>query len=48
MGLGEPGDVAQLVLFLASDESKHVSGTEMVVDNGETAMQFMGSKRKSR
>ena len=48
MGLGEPGDVAQLVLFLASDESKHVSGTEMVVDTGETAMQFMGSRKKSR
>lgn len=32
---GEPGkakDVAQLVLFLASDQSRHISGTEMWID----------------
>jgi len=33
MGIGEPLDVANLVLFLASDESKHINGAEMVVDN---------------
>jgi 3(or 17)beta-hydroxysteroid dehydrogenase len=37
MGFGEPDDVANLVLFLASEESKHVNGAELVVDNGETA-----------
>ncbi|MCH2173218.1 SDR family oxidoreductase [Myxococcota bacterium] len=38
MGLGEPSDVAYLVLYLASDESKHVTGAELVVDNGDTAV----------
>ena len=36
MGIGEPKDIAYMVLYLASDESKHVNGTEMVVDNGDT------------
>src|SRR5687767_14128170 len=30
--LGEPSDVAFMVLYLASDESKFVTGAEMVVD----------------
>ena len=38
MGLGEPNDVAYMVLFLASDESKHVTGAELVVDNGDTVV----------
>jgi 3(or 17)beta-hydroxysteroid dehydrogenase len=32
-GLGEPSDVGYMVLYLASDESKFVNGTEMVIDN---------------
>ena len=36
IGIGEPMDVAYMVLYLASDESKHVNGAEMVVDNGDT------------
>ena len=35
-GMGMPADVANLVLFLASDESRHITGTNMVIDNGET------------
>ncbi|MDX1735812.1 MAG: SDR family oxidoreductase [Halioglobus sp.] len=31
--VGEPGDVANMVLFLASDESRAVNGAAMVVDN---------------
>ncbi len=31
--LGEPVDIANLVLFLASDESRFISGQAMVVDN---------------
>ena len=33
VGLGEPEDVAYIVLFLASDESKYVNGSEIVIDN---------------
>ena len=35
--LGEPMDVAYGVLYLASDESKFVTGTELVIDGGYTA-----------
>jgi 3(or 17)beta-hydroxysteroid dehydrogenase len=34
--VGEPVDVANMVLFLASDESAAVNGAEMVVDNTTT------------
>ena len=36
LGLGEPADVAGPVLFLLSDASKWVTGTEMIVDGGLT------------
>jgi 3(or 17)beta-hydroxysteroid dehydrogenase len=36
-GAGHPDDVANMVLFLASDESRFVTGAEFVVDNGATA-----------
>jgi NAD(P)-dependent dehydrogenase (short-subunit alcohol dehydrogenase family) len=32
--LGEPDDIAYMVLYLASNESKFVTGAEMVVDGG--------------
>ena len=32
--LGKPDDIAFMVLYLASDESSFVTGTEMVVDGG--------------
>lgn len=35
--LGKPEDIAYGVLFLASDESSFVTGTEMVIDGGWTA-----------
>jgi NAD(P)-dependent dehydrogenase (short-subunit alcohol dehydrogenase family) len=35
--VGEPEDVAYGILYLASDESKFVTGTELVIDGGYTA-----------
>ncbi|MGZ3450941.1 MAG: glucose 1-dehydrogenase [Polyangiales bacterium] len=35
--LGEPEEVAAMVLYLASDESKFVTGAEFVIDGGLTA-----------
>lgn len=35
--VGEPDDIAYGVLYLASDESKFVTGTELVIDGGYTA-----------
>ena len=34
---GEAPDVAACILFLASDDSKHMTGSELVVDGGMTA-----------
>ena len=36
--IGQVDDVAQLVVYLASDESRFVTGTEIAVDGGLTAM----------
>lgn len=36
--LGEPNDVAYAVLFLASDESKFITGSEIKIDGGISAM----------
>lgn len=37
---GHPRDIAMMVLYLASDESRLVTGAEMVVDNGVTIRPF--------
>jgi 3(or 17)beta-hydroxysteroid dehydrogenase len=36
VGLGRPEDVAGLVVYLASDESRFVNGTEILIDNALT------------
>ncbi|MEQ8860401.1 MAG: glucose 1-dehydrogenase [Pseudomonadales bacterium] len=35
--MGEPDDIANCVLYLASDEAKYVTGAEFTVDGGMTA-----------
>ena len=35
--IGQPRDVADLVVYLASDESSFVTGSEFVIDGGDTA-----------
>jgi 3(or 17)beta-hydroxysteroid dehydrogenase len=37
MGLGRPEDIANLVVYLASDESRYVNGAEIAVDGGASA-----------
>ncbi|WP_082311204.1 SDR family oxidoreductase [Paenibacillus sp. FJAT-27812] len=37
-GPGQPEQVADLVLFLASQESSHISGTEVFIDGAETLL----------
>lgn len=34
LGIGEPADIAEAILYLASDASKYVTGSELVVDGG--------------
>ena len=35
--MGEPADIAYGVLYLASDETKFMTGAELVIDGGYTA-----------
>jgi NAD(P)-dependent dehydrogenase (short-subunit alcohol dehydrogenase family) len=35
--IGEPDDIAYGILYLASDESKFITGSELVIDGGYTA-----------
>jgi NAD(P)-dependent dehydrogenase (short-subunit alcohol dehydrogenase family) len=36
VGIGQPEDVANLVLYLASDESRFMNGAELMLDNALT------------
>ena len=35
-GMGKPSDIANMVLYLASDDGRHINGTTITIDNGET------------
>jgi NAD(P)-dependent dehydrogenase (short-subunit alcohol dehydrogenase family) len=35
--VGEPDDVANAVLYLASDAAKYATGTNLVIDGGYTS-----------
>lgn len=35
--IAEPGEVASLVLYLASDAARHITGTAIAIDGGSTA-----------
>jgi enoyl-[acyl-carrier-protein] reductase (NADH) len=41
-GWGQAEEVAKVVLFLASDDSSHVHGSEIIVDGGLTGTMFWG------
>jgi NAD(P)-dependent dehydrogenase (short-subunit alcohol dehydrogenase family) len=32
---GESGDVASVILFLASDQARHITGTPVYIDGGQ-------------
>jgi NAD(P)-dependent dehydrogenase (short-subunit alcohol dehydrogenase family) len=36
--IGQPQDIASAVAFLASDDSAYMTGSELVVDGGVTAV----------
>ena len=35
-GMGEPIDIANMVLYLACDDGRHLTGANIVIDHGET------------
>lgn len=35
-GMGQPIDIANMVLYLACDDGRHITGTTITIDNGET------------
>lgn len=46
--MAEPAEVAALMVWLASDESSYISGTEQVIDAGLTAQRRRRDGRDTR
>jgi 3(or 17)beta-hydroxysteroid dehydrogenase len=46
LGMGMPIDIANLVVYLASDESRFVNGAEIAIDGGSSAL--VGDTRPRR
>ena len=44
--LGEPNDVANMVVLLASDEAKFINGTATAIDNGKSIIPGMFIERE--
>ena len=38
LGIGEPEDVAKLIIFLLSNSSKWITGQNIVIDGGRTLL----------
>ena len=38
--VGRPAELAAAVLFLASDQSSFITGTELIVDGGQTDLKM--------
>jgi 3(or 17)beta-hydroxysteroid dehydrogenase len=36
-GMGQPSDIASMVLYLACDDGRHINGTTITIDDGETS-----------
>lgn len=45
--VGQPEDIANAVVFLASDESAYITGTTLVVDGGATSTPNWGSRART-
>jgi NAD(P)-dependent dehydrogenase (short-subunit alcohol dehydrogenase family) len=41
--VGQPEDVARAVLFLASDDARHITGTTLLIDGGQTMQSWSNS-----
>jgi glucose 1-dehydrogenase len=39
--IGNPGEIASLIYYLASDEASYVTGTDVLIDGGFTSSKFM-------